>query len=113
MTRPARVLVCGGRDFDARTRVYNALDALRPIGLIIHGGANGADRLADDWAAWRCIERKVFKADWKKYGPSAGPRRNAEMLRMLPDLVVAFPGGRGTADMVRRAKAAGVFVMER
>jgi hypothetical protein len=29
-----------------------------------------------------------------------------------PDLVVAFPGGRGTADMVRRANAAGVRVME-
>jgi hypothetical protein len=29
-----------------------------------------------------------------------------------PDLVVAFPGGRGTADMVRRAYAANVIVKE-
>jgi hypothetical protein len=34
------------------------------------------------------------------------------MLEYGPDLVVAFPGGRGTADMVRRAKAAGCEVLE-
>ena len=43
----------------------------------------------------------------------AGPERNARMLAEgRPDLVVAFPGGTGTADMVRRAKAAGVRVVE-
>jgi hypothetical protein len=29
-----------------------------------------------------------------------------------PDVVVAFPGGRGTGDMVQRAKAHGVKVIE-
>lgn len=29
-----------------------------------------------------------------------------------PHLVVAFPGGRGTADMIDRARSAGVRVME-
>jgi UDP-N-acetylmuramoylalanine-D-glutamate ligase len=29
-----------------------------------------------------------------------------------PDLVVAAPGGRGTADMVRRARDAGIEVVE-
>jgi ABC-type sugar transport system substrate-binding protein len=29
-----------------------------------------------------------------------------------PDIVVAFPGGTGTADMVRRARKAGVVVIE-
>lgn len=29
-----------------------------------------------------------------------------------PDVVVAFKGGRGTADMVRRAREAGVKVIE-
>jgi hypothetical protein len=27
-----------------------------------------------------------------------------------PDLVITFPGGRGTADMVRRAEKAGIEV---
>jgi Lhr-like helicase len=29
-----------------------------------------------------------------------------------PDLVIAFPGGRGTADMVGRARKAGIRVVE-
>jgi hypothetical protein len=49
-------------------------------------------------------------ADWEKLGRSAGPIRNQAMLdEGRPDLVVAFPGHHGTADMVRRARAAGVM----
>ena len=58
---------------------------------------------------------RIFPADWIRHGRAAGPIRNEQMLREgCPDLVVAFhddPGlGRGTADMVRRALAAGVPV---
>jgi hypothetical protein len=43
----------------------------------------------------------------------AGPLRNYQMLEEgKPDLVVAFPGGGGTKDMVRRAVKAGVSVHE-
>ena len=42
---------------------------------------------------------------------SAGHIRNQVMLdKGKPDVVVAFPGGRGTADMVRRAEGAGIEV---
>lgn len=42
---------------------------------------------------------------------AAGPIRDQEMLdKGKPDLVVAFLGNRGTADMVRRAREAGVPV---
>ena len=47
-------------------------------------------------------------ADWTKHGKAAGPIRNQKMLDECPDLVVAFPGGKGTADMVRRAMKAGI-----
>jgi hypothetical protein len=109
-----RVLVCGGRHYADRRGVYASLDGLipRPT-LIIHGGANGADALAADWAAYRNVPRATFYADWEMYGNGAGPMRNEKMLREgEPNLVLAFPGGRGTADMVRRAKAAGVRVIE-
>jgi hypothetical protein len=50
-------------------------------------------------------------ADWNTHGRAAGPIRNQRMLdEVKPELVVAFPGGRGTADMVRRAREAGVNV---
>lgn len=107
-----RVLVCGGRDFSDYERVDDYLASLYPPPTaIIHGCARGADSLASRWARENAVPEVCFKADWNKNGKAAGPIRNAEMLaKGKPDLVVAFPGGRGTADMVAKAIAAGVEV---
>ena len=110
-----RVLVCGGRDFTDWDLLRETLTGLfeYEIDAIIHGGAIGADSLAGEFARAFGIEEVVFKADWKKYGKAAGPIRNAQMpAEGKPDLVVAFPGGNGTSDMVKKAKAHGVTVME-
>ena len=125
-----RVLVCGGRSYADKTRVCITLDKLcvdrslsgekdergnwMPTGIrIIHGGASGADALADDWAVVNWVPQDIFCAQWERDGRAAGPIRNQRMIdEGKPDLVVAFPGGRGTADMVRRARAAGIEVME-
>ncbi len=89
------------------------LDALQPSVVIQGGCPTGADALARAWATDRNVECWTVDADWEKYGSAAGPIRNAQMLEETsPDLVLAFPGGRGTADMVKRAKAAGVQVVE-
>lgn len=110
-----RVLVCGGRDYQDKHRVYQELDAIHaatPITCIIEGGAGGADYLAARWSAIRDIEHHVrMSADWALHGKAAGPIRNQRMLdEGKPDLVIAFPGGRGTADMINRAEQAGVPV---
>jgi len=109
-----RVLVCGGRNFRFAALVADALDTIHaktPITLLIEGGANGADHCASKWAESRCVPRMTFFADWKKFGKAAGPRRNKEMLwKGLPSLVVAFPGGTGTANMMKQATDAGVKV---
>ncbi len=111
-----RVLVCGGRDYADRDAMWSFLDLGHRAGAIevlIHGGARGADRLAGEWAKQRGVVVLVYPANWKIYGPSAGPLRNQRMLDLgRPDVVVAFPGGDGTADMVRRAVRAGVRVVE-
>jgi hypothetical protein len=109
-----RVLVCGGRYFRDKWSVYDCLDAMSPSpALIIEGGALGADYIARGWAIDRGVDYLTFVADWHGLGRAAGPLRNQQMLdEGKPDLVVAFPGGSGTADMVRRAKAAGVRVIE-
>lgn len=114
------VLVCGGRGWPAtqeqRRQMKVALDELhlnRPIDILVTGGADGADRLADFWAKSKGIQRVVVPANWEGQGISAGPKRNELMLRLLlPNKVVAFPGGRGTADMVRRARQEGIYVVE-
>jgi hypothetical protein len=109
-----RVLVCGGRYYTNMREMTRVLDGLvpRPT-LIIQGGAFGADACASEWAYKRDVLERQFPADWKKHGRAAGPIRNQQMLdEGQPHLVVAFPGGFGTADMVRRARAAGVRVIE-
>ena len=105
-----RVLVCGGRNYADGAKVYSVLDELRPS-IIAQGGASGADHLAKTWAEARGVSRAEYKAAWHEHGKAAGPIRNQLMLdEFEPDLVLAFAGGRGTADMVRRATAAGVKV---
>lgn len=111
-----KVLVCGGRDYHRPAQVWSALDRIhieRPIAALMQGGAPGADTLAKEWAVSKPeIQRFICRADWKKHGRGAGPIRNARMLEWQPDLVVAFPGGAGTANMVGLARAAGVEVIE-
>lgn len=111
-----KVLVCGGRDFQNTVYLYTVLDDFHKayqIGAVIEGGARGADRIAGYWARKNKIDLLIFPADWKTYGKAAGAIRNQQMLdEGKPDVVIAFAGGTGTADMVKRAKAAGVEVIE-
>lgn len=129
------VLVTGGRTYGevleprgsstevmeaARWKARQQVDFLRntltrlhkqrgPFTLIIQGGAKGADRQAEIWAYANNVKSKTVKADWKKYGQGAGAIRNQKMLDdNAVDLVIAFPGNKGTADMVRRADKANI-----
>jgi predicted polyphosphate/ATP-dependent NAD kinase len=130
------IIVCGGRNYGRVTMgtpseqiraaqakaskqifmLREALDHLhkeRRIAKVIDGGASGADLHAHTWAKYRNLPTERIKANWKMQGRAAGPIRNARMLAEgKPDLVVAFPGGDGTADMIRQAKKAGVEVMD-
>ena len=100
-----RVLVCGGRDYDNRELVFAFLEMLHPS-VIIQGEASGADKLAKEWAMLHDIRHLDFEADWLKYRRGAGPIRNKKMIvEGKPDIVVAFPGGRGTANMMKQAIA--------
>ena len=104
-----RVLVCGGRDYKDRDHVWQTLARLNrergPITCIIHGAASGADSEAAFWGRAQGIEVIAFRPDWDAYGNAAGPIRNEEMVvEGVPDLCLAFPGGRGTQDCVSRAE---------
>lgn len=103
-----RFLVTGGRDFQNPAMVRLALQAMPINATLVHGAARGADSLAAaQWEAWGGAT-EPFPADWDKHGKAAGPIRNQEMLQSGIDHLIAFPGGRGTADMVRRCERAGV-----
>ena len=116
-----RVIVCGGRDYDNPSLVSHIIDyvwdSMNNYGdLTIATGEcqGGADLFARQFAEkmshW--VKYVGYPAEWEAHGKAAGPIRNAHMLSdFKPDLVVAFPGGKGTADMVRKAQEAGVTVM--
>ncbi len=110
-------LICGGRDFANREMFEDAMaELIQSRGIpsrIINGGATGADLMARKWAEGHALDLRTVAANWGVHGKAAGMIRNQGMLTWyLPDLVVAFPGGRSTADMMHRSKVAGVDVAE-
>lgn len=112
------MLVCGSRDWTDEYAISCVLNGYRSdeIGItVINGGARGADRIAKWWADVNQEPCETYPADWKRHGKAAGPIRNQQMLEAKPDVVWAFvskplESSRGTHDMVKRAKAAGIPV---
>lgn len=94
------------------------------LSLVIHGDADGADRLAQAWCDYQHVPTLRFPAFWSDlsvpgarlrfgrygaYNANAGPQRNQRMLdEGKPDAWLAMPGQTGTADMVRRCREAGL-----
>lgn len=111
-----RILVTGGRDYNDADFVFAVLDRVHAkvgITLLIEGGALGADFIAKEWAKSRGVAHETERADWHKYKKSAGHIRNGVMLeKYLPNGVVAFPGDRGTKDMIEQSLAAGLTVYD-
>ena len=105
-----KALVCGGCHYVNGTHVDSVLDKFMP-NEIVCGGASGADDLAVDWAKRHGKVAHIYFPDWDTNGKAAGPMRNQKMLdEEKPDVVIAFPGGKGTDDTIRRANKAGVCV---
>lgn len=106
-----RVLVCGGRHYKRGDLVDRQLDRLHRverITVLIHGAATGADTLAGDWAKRAGVRVEAYPI----LPGEGGFNRNRRMLLdASPGLVVHFPGKRGTADMVRRAREARVLLL--
>lgn len=109
-----KVLVCGGREFIDYEQLNSELNRLvgRTVPTIIQGGASGADFLSKVYARRYGLECHQYSADWKSFGRAAGMIRNKRMLEEgEPDIVIAFEGGRGTANMMELAVRAGVEVV--
>lgn len=110
-----KVLVTGSRDFPDRDMVFMMLsDTMAPNGILIHGACpTGADYYASQWAACQPDVYEVdMAAKWKNYGRPAGHLRNAAMLTLNPDVVLAFyadqAANAGTTDCVQKARLAKV-----
>lgn len=78
---------------------------------VVTGGAPGVDALAERYARELGLAVRIFRADWDLHGKLAGPIRNREMAA-YGDRLLAFWDGKskGTKDMIRAARAAGLPV---
>jgi hypothetical protein len=129
-----KILVCGGRNYGQERDIKGQLTAgallerqfLRDylnlyfehhpdLTHVVHGDARGADQQGGAWGRAKGLHEVKVAALWDIYGKAAGSIRNRAMLELLLpgiDVVISFPGGRGTADMVSRALKAGFSVIE-
>jgi hypothetical protein len=113
----SRILVCGGRDFQDYELLQKSMATARvhfaKKFCIINGFARGADMQAHTWAFFHGVPSLCVPANWNYYDKTAGHIRNQWMIDFcMPDLVIAFPGGKGTADMIRIARDANIDVWE-
>jgi hypothetical protein len=115
-----RLLIAGSRTLSPSVADIDdaLLDLARHMGaklvagwkpdIVISGCARGADEAGEAWARARGVEVMRMPADWRKYGRSAGPRRNAEMSLVCTASILWWDGeSAGTANMIARLVAAG------
>ena len=118
-----RMIVAGSRtirDYDLVAECVEQCYGPDDISEIVHGGADGVDTLADEWATWHGIRKAVFdpsdphsrtQYSWKKDGLKAGPKRNREMACYGDALVAVWDGvSSGTKSMVSEAVQVGMPV---
>ncbi len=111
------VVTTGGRSLTWPTAQIEAAlrsaAAGRPVIRLLHGGARGADALVDQAARRLGWSVRVVRAQWSLHGRAAGPLRNRQMVQEAVELaacrgaevvLLAFPGGSGTASCIREAR---------
>ncbi len=131
-----RVLICGDRNYGvylgdalknpiaakkvrtkARKKMLAYMVTLPKNTIIINGGANGADSLANDIAMESGLATEQYFPQWDLYGKAAGPIRNKQMLdEGRPDKVVYFhddiENSKGTKDMITISRRRGIEVIK-
>lgn len=105
-----KIIIAGSRTITDRSLVD---EAMRDCGwtptLILSGGAEGVDKLGEEWAKDHGIPVRVYPARWSELGRKAGPVRNAQMAKDADRLVAIWDcRSRGTRDMIKRARFLGL-----
>jgi hypothetical protein len=108
-----KVLVTGDREWKDEAAIERAFERFQPTTLI-EGECRGLDQMARAVAERRGIPVIAVPAKWDTLGRGAGPARNAEMLDMGPDVVLAFHNNfkrsKGTKNCVDQALKRGLEV---
>lgn len=108
------VAVVGSRNYHNPSLIISILNQLvshKDQIIIVSGGADGVDTLAEQWADTNGVEKKIFPADWDTHGKSAGMKRNADIIAHA-DMVLVFWDGEsaGTLDSIKKANSKNLFM---
>ena len=109
------VAIAGGKDVQDPAAVIATLDQTRAKYadiVLVHGGGPGVEKIAARWAERNGVDQVVCKPDWDRHGRAAPFRRNEELLQLLPQGVLAFPGSGITENLVDRARQLGIPVAQ-
>jgi|CXWL01.1.fsa_nt_gi hypothetical protein len=109
-----RLLMSGGRHFEDSVLVEGALSAIHrraPITVLIHGGTPGLGAPAESWARRNAVHLVRYPANF-----SLGKRGDFERDRFMledgrPQALLAFPGGRRTAELCQSARRRGTSII--
>ena len=108
-----KILICGSRNITDYERCVEYIskiiktNALTPT-VIIHGGARGADTIANTFAIQHRLPTLVFKPDWST-GKSAGYIRNGQMVEIADAVIAIWDGqSRGTNHTINLGIEKGV-----
>ena len=107
------VAVAGSAPVEDAGPIHFALDRVRakyPDMILVHGGGQGAEKIAARWAEARGVHQVICKPKWNAHGRAAPFRRNDELLNLLPKGVIGFPGSGITDNLLDKATALGIPV---
>src|SRR4030066_971348 len=99
-----KLIIAGGRNFDDFDKLCQVCDEFLQDQNnieIVSGAYKGADLLGEKYAAEHNYSIKQFPANWKRYGKSAGQKRNVEMANYA-NMLIAFwdAKSKGTKNMI-------------
>lgn len=108
-----RIAFTGG-DYQDHMTIWAVLDQVRtkyPDMILLHGGTpSGAELIAAKWADNRGVTQVPFRPDWKSHGKAAPFKRNDELLKTMPQGIVATPGSGITENLVDKARKLGIAI---
>ncbi len=107
-----KLSITGSRSLTYIPKLHQIVCSLSPMGFysgavteIVSGGAVGVDTVAKEYAATAGIPFKLFPANWKRWGKTAGLIRNEEMAEYVDGGIVFWDGeSTGTQHMISMLK---------
>ena len=107
-----KTIIAGSRNIaDYRIVERTVKESGFTITEVVSGCSRGVDRLGEEWAGRHSIPVKKFPAEWDRYGKSAGPRRNEQMVAYAEALITIWDGqSRGTGHVIGCATQHGLKV---